>query len=130
MLLTPELALCGYPPEDLLLRPDFYRSTARELRQLAAHAAEQVPGLALLVGHAEETCERRYNAASLLRDGIVAATYHKFRLPNYEVFDEERYFDACTAPCVLTLNGVRCCVNICADVWQAGAADAAHAAGA
>ncbi len=130
LLLTPELALCGYPPEDLLLRPDFYRSATRELQQLAARAAELAPDLALLVGHPEETRGKRFNAASLLRDGIVAATYHKHRLPNYEVFDEERYFEPGSAPCVLTLNGVRCGVNICADVWEAGAADAAHAAGA
>ena len=130
LLLTPELALSGYPPEDLLLRPDFYRACARELEQLARLAADISPPLALLVGHAEEHQGKRYNAASLLRGGRVESTYRKHRLPNYEVFDEERYFDADDLPLVLDIKGVRCGVNICADVWEAGAADAAHQAGA
>ncbi|MBI2306349.1 MAG: NAD+ synthase [Rhodocyclales bacterium] len=126
LLLTPELALCGYPPEDLLLRPDFYRACARELDALAA----RVSGIAVLVGHPEECDGKRYNAATLLADGRRVATYHKQRLPNYEVFDEERYFDAGTDACVVTVQGVRCGINICADIWEAGAAEAAHAAGA
>ncbi|MCX7169203.1 MAG: NAD+ synthase [Proteobacteria bacterium] len=130
LLMTPELALCGYPPEDLLLRPDFYRAAAREMQQLARAAAKLVPDLALLVGHPEEHGGQHFNAASVLQQGRIETTYRKHRLPNYEVFDEERYFDAGTAPCVVTLKGVRCGVNICADVWEAGAADAARAAGA
>ena len=130
LLMTPELAMCGYPPEDLLLRPDFYRAAARELQQLAASTAALAPELALLVGHPEEHQGLHFNAASLLRHGRIETTYRKYRLPNYEVFDEERYFDAGTVPCVVTLKGVRCGVNICADVWEAGAADAARAAGA
>ena len=130
LLITPELALCGYPPEDLLLRPDFYRAASRELKALANSAAERVPNLALLVGHPEEHAGKHFNAASLLRQGQIETTYRKYRLPNYEVFDEERYFDSGTTPCVVTLKGVRCGVNICADVWEAGAADAARAAGA
>ncbi len=126
LLLTPELALCGYPPEDLLLRPDFYRACERELDLLAA----RVKGIAVLVGHPEESHGRRYNAASLLEGGRRVATYRKQLLPNYEVFDEERYFDAGDTPCVITLKGVRCGINICADIWEAGAAESARAAGA
>jgi len=126
LLLTPELALSGYPPEDLLLRPDFYRACERELLQLA----HDVAGIDVLVGHPEEFGHHRYNAASLLRDGSVLATYRKHRLPNYEVFDEERYFAAGDAPCVVDVRGVKVGVNICADVWEPGAADAARAAGA
>ena len=126
LLLTPELALAGYPPEDLLLRPDFYRSCARELQQIAT----AMPDLALMVGHPEEFRGGRYNAASLLRGGRIEATYRKHRLPNYEVFDEERYFAAGTEACIVLIKGVRCGINICADVWEPGAADAAHAAGA
>ncbi|RLJ67541.1 NH(3)-dependent NAD(+) synthetase [Sulfurisoma sediminicola] len=126
LLLTPELALSGYPPEDLLLRPDFYRACERELAQLA----RDVAGIDVLVGHPEEHGSCRYNAASLLRDGRVVATYRKHRLPNYEVFDEERYFAAGDAPCVVDVRGVKVGVNICADVWEPGAADAARAAGA
>ncbi len=130
LLLTPELALCGYPPEDLLLRPDFYRSAADELQLLAMHTVQVAPELAILVGHPEEHAGKRYNAASLLRGGGIETTYRKHRLPNYEVFDEERYFTPGTQPCVIEIKGVRCGVNICADVWEPGAADAAHAAGA
>lgn len=126
LMITPELALCGYPPEDLLLRPDFYRSAARELAALAS----QVRGIAVVVGHPEEWGDERYNAASLLAGGRIVATYRKHRLPNYEVFDEERYFDAGSEPCVVNIGGVRCGINICADVWEEGAADAARAAGA
>jgi len=129
LLLTPELALCGYPPEDLLLRPDFYRACDRELDALAGQLAA-IPGIAVLVGHPEERAGRRYNAATLLEGGRRVATYHKQLLPNYEVFDEERYFDAGRDACVVTVKGVRCGINICADIWEEGAAEAAHAAGA
>ncbi|WP_300454265.1 NAD+ synthase [Accumulibacter sp.] len=126
LLLTPELALCGYPPEDLLLRDDFCIACERELDLLAS----RVRGIAMLVGHPEKRGARCYNAATLIRDGRRVATYYKQRLPSYEVFDEERYFDSGEGPCVLTLKGVRCGVNICADVWEAGAADLAREAGA
>ena len=125
LLLTPELALCGYPPEDLLMRPDFYRACAARLEALAAQAP-----LPLVVGHPVERHGRRYNAASLLRAGRIEATYWKTRLPNYEVFDEERYFDSGEAPCVVEIRGVRCGLAICADVWESGAAESAVRAGA
>lgn len=125
LLLTPELALCGYPPEDLLLRPDFYRACERQLADLAAAAP-----LPLLVGHPAAAGGRRYNCASLLRDGRVEVTYRKGRLPNYEVFDEERYFDEGDTPCVVEIGGVRCGINICADIWEPGAVEHAKAAGA
>lgn len=130
LLLTPELALCGYPPEDLLLRPDFYRACASELTALATAANLLAPGLALLVGHPEAHDKARYNAASLLRGGRIETTYRKRRLPTYEVFDEARYFKAGTAPGVFELKGVRCGVNICADVWEDEPAQLARAAGA
>ncbi len=125
VLLTPELALSGYPPEDLLMRGDFYRACAAELDALASAAP-----LPMVIGHPEECDGRRYNAASLVRDGRIAATYRKHRLPNYEVFDEERYFDAGREPCVVELRGLRCGLAICADVWEYGAAEAAAMAGA
>ena len=125
LLLTPELALVGYPPEDLLLRPDFYRTCAQELATLAA----RLP-LAAVVGHPELCADGSFNAASLLRGGRVEATYRKQRLPTYEIFDEARYFSAGTAPCVFEIAGVRCGINICADVWTPFPAAAARAAGA
>jgi NAD+ synthase/NAD+ synthase (glutamine-hydrolysing) len=132
LLLTPELALCGYPPEDLLLRPDFYAACERELDILAAQLRE-ISGeksIAVLVGHPQENAGRRYNAATLIDSGQRVAIYYKHRLPNYEVFDEERYFSSGETPCVMTIKGVRCGINICADVWEAGAADLAQQAGA
>ena len=126
LMLTPELVLCGYPPEDLLLREDFYVACARELDALAA----AIDGIFVLVGHPLMEEGRAYNAASLLHDGVRVATYRKQRLPNYEVFDEERYFDAGDEACVVTINGVRCGINICADVWEAGTAVQASESGA
>ena len=126
LMATPELALCGYPPEDLLMRPDFYRACASTLDELASG----IEGIAVIVGHPEAHNGDFFNAASLLKDGAVVATYRKNRLPNYEVFDEQRYFSAGHEPCVIEVNGVRCGINICADVWEPGAADAARNAGA
>ena len=126
VLLTPELALSGYPPEDLLLRPDFYRACQHALDELA----NRVEGIALIIGHPEEYSGRRYNAAAVIENGRKIAVYRKIRLPNYEVFDEKRYFDAGSEACVVTLGGVRCGINICADIWEVGAAELAHAAGA
>ena len=125
LLLTPELALAGYPPEDLLLRPDFYRACDEALASLAR-------GLPLpaIVGHPASHAGARYNAASLLRDGHIESTYYKHRLPTYEVFDEARYFRPGSAPGVFTVKGVRCGVNICADVWEAAPAAVARDAGA
>ena len=125
VLLTPELALSGYPPEDLLMRPDFYRACAAQLDALA-----RASPLPMIIGYPEESLGQRYNAASLLADGQVVATYRKHRLPNYEVFDEERYFAAGREPCVIELKGVRCGLAICADVWESGAAESAVQAGA
>jgi NAD+ synthetase len=124
VLLTPELALSGYPPEDLLLRPDFYRACEREVVALAKLAA-----LPVVLGHPVQMGGKAYNAASMLEGGHVRASYYKHRLPNYEVFDEERYFASGTEPCVVDIKGVRCGLAICADVWSPGAAEAAHAAG-
>ena len=126
VLLTPELALCGYPPEDLLLRPDFYRACQRALDDLAA----RVDGITLVVGHPDEYEGLCYNAASVVENGQRTAVYRKCRLPNYDVFDERRYFEPGSAACVVSLGGVRCGINICADVWEPGAFEAAHAAGA
>jgi len=126
LLLTPELALSGYPPEDLLLRPDFYRACEREMARVAAATA----GIGLVLGHPQEREGVRYNAASVFLDGRLVATYHKQLLPNVEVFDEERYFEPGAAPCVFELNGVRVGVLICEDVWAPGPAVLARAAGA
>ena len=126
LLLTPELALSGYPPEDLLLRDGFLSSCLETLYRLA----EQNQGITLVVGHPDEADGKRYNAASVLRDGRVLATYHKYILPNHSVFDEMRYFTTGVEPCVFEHEGVHFGINICADIWEALPAQRARDAGA
>ncbi|MBI1173725.1 MAG: NAD+ synthase [Sideroxydans sp.] len=126
LLLTPELSLCGYPPEDLLLRNGFYRACEQALHELA----QQVHGITVVVGHPHEVGDYRYNAASVIRDRKIIATYHKRALPNHSVFDEERYFEHGVTPCVFEMEGVKFALNICADVWEEHAAKHARQAGA
>jgi NAD+ synthase (glutamine-hydrolysing) len=126
LLLTPELALCGYPPEDLLLRNGFYQACKQALH----HLAEKISGITLVVGHPQEANGKRYNAASVLQDGKIIATYFKHELPNYSVFDEKRYFENGTEPCVFKIGNITFGLNICADVWQPESARQALDAGA
>jgi NAD+ synthetase len=127
LVVTPELSLCGYPPEDLLLRASFLEDCQRSLEALAQRA----PKVALVVGFPEQGADgRRYNAAALIRDGRIAAVARKHDLPNYEVFDEKRYFAAGAEPCVFELKGVRFGLTICEDVWTPKAPAMAKAAGA
>lgn len=132
LLLTPELALCGYAAEDLYLRPAFLDACDQAVQQLALETA-QWPGLALVLGHpwrdpgAGGTLR---NAASVLRDGRVECSYAKQCLPNYGVFDEQRYFVAGQSPCVVEVQAVRVGLLICEDAWHPGPASAAAAAGA
>ena len=101
LVVFPELALSGYPPEDLLLRPSFLAACDSELAALAA----ATDGVAALVGHPH--CEGEvYNAASLLRDGRVECTAHKQALPNYGVFDDKRYFRPGHASATTVIDGV------------------------
>ena len=130
LLLTTELAISGYPPEDLLLRDDFYDACDAAVASLARTTQGQGQGITLVVGHAHRHDGKRYNAASIIRDGKIVTTYLKRKLPNYNVFDEERYFDSGTEPCVFAHEGLRLGVNICADVWEEPSALAAKQAGA
>jgi NAD+ synthase (glutamine-hydrolysing) len=129
LLITPELALTGYPPEDLLLRPAFIAAAADTLDQLRI-ALAAFPGLAVVVGHPLKTPQGLHNAASVLRDGMCIASYAKHELPNNEVFDEVRYFTPGNAPCVFDIEGCAIGVIICEDAWHAGPATQAKAAGA
>ncbi|MDO8989692.1 MAG: NAD+ synthase [Sideroxyarcus sp.] len=126
ILLTPELSLCGYPPEDLLLRDGFYHACDTALRDLAQHAQ----GITIIVGHPHKAGKSRFNAASVLSDGKISATYHKHALPNHSVFDEERYFEHGSEPCLIEMDGVKFGINVCADVWHEHAAIRAKLAGA
>ncbi len=126
LLVTPELALSGYPPEDLLLRTGFNLACLDALHALA----RALPAVTVVVGHPDMVGEKRYNAASVLRDGRVIATYHKHKLPNHTVFDEVRYFTPGSEPCVFEHEGVRFGINICADIWEPEPALLARQAGA
>ena len=117
VLLTPELALCGYPPEDLLLRESFLDACAARLQQLALDLHAAVPGLVAIVGFPEKADMLRYNAAAVLRDGAMAAVYRKHNLPNYTVFDEQRYFTPGDTPVVIEVDGMQLGVLICEDIW-------------
>ncbi|HEX5538823.1 MAG TPA: NAD+ synthase [Methylophilaceae bacterium] len=126
LMLTPELALSGYPPEDLLLREDFNLACERALHQLASLVA----GITVIVGHPLRYQTACYNAASVLQDGKIVATYRKHALPNHSVFDEVRYFTPGQDPLVFTHEGVRLGVVICADVWESAPVKLARQAGA
>src|SRR5436190_22940578 len=126
LVVTPELSLCGYPPEDLVLRPAFLDACASELTALAA----EVTGTTAIVGFPEYEAGARYNAVAVLRHGGVAAVYRKHHLPNYTVFDEDRYFEPGRDPCVFDVDGVRCGIVICEDCWFPDPALQSRAAGA
>ena len=113
LIVFPELALSGYPPEDLLFRPEFHQQIQTALSQIAKAA----DGIDILVGYPEQAGKTLYNAALWFREGSVLACYRKQRLPNYSVFDEARYFTAGEAPCVVELKGARVGVLICEDIW-------------
>ena len=130
LLLTPELALCGYAAEDLYLRPAFL-AACDEVLALVVQASAQWPGLAIVVGHPRQVQPGVvHNAASVVRGGVVEQTYAKQELPNYQVFDERRYFTSGDAPCVFTVDGVRLGLLICEDAWFPAAARQAKEAGA
>jgi NAD+ synthase (glutamine-hydrolysing) len=127
LLLTPEMSICGYPAEDLVLRQDFTAACQAAVDQLAVAAP---PGLALIVGYPERSEDGLFNAAALLRNGKIETVYRKHHLPNHSVFDEQRVFDSADAPCVFACGGVKFGINICGDIWEPGPATRAMEAGA
>ncbi len=122
----PEMALSGYPPDDLLLRPSFVSACAEELAGLATAAQE----ITSVVGHPHRVAGALYNAASVLHGGRVEATAYKQALPNYGVFDDKRYFRPGDRSATFLVEGVRVGLLICEDVWQVEPARQAAAAGA
>ncbi|MEE9331037.1 MAG: NAD+ synthase [Methylophilaceae bacterium] len=126
LIVTPELALCGYPPEDLLFRQDFINANEKALHFIA----QSLPDITTIVGHPHRQKGQLFNAASVLQNGQVIATYHKQVLPNYSVFDEERYFTPGNQPLVFSLQGIQYGLIICADGWEPEAAMQAKLAGA
>jgi NAD+ synthetase len=126
LIVTPELSLCGYPPEDLVLRPAFLDANAQELIAMA----ERVRRVPVIVGFPERDGGCCYNAIAVLREGRVREVYRKQQLPNYTVFDEERYFEPGNSPCVIDVDGTPVGLLICEDVWYQGPAQQAKEAGA
>ena len=129
LVLTPELSLTGYPPEDLLLRPAFIQAAQQQLDTLMLELAS-FAGLTVIVGHPQKTSAGLQNFASVLRDGKVIAGYAKQELPNHEVFDEVRYFVPGNQACVFECDGIQYGLILCEDAWHAGPAKQAHSAGA
>ncbi|MGI8440369.1 MAG: NAD+ synthase [Thermoleophilaceae bacterium] len=115
LVVFPELALTGYPPEDLLLKPHFADRAAEALEEVA----RGTEGIVAMVGFPERS-DDVYNAAAVLADGRVAAVYRKMWLPNYGVFDEQRYFQSGTAPTIVDVGGVGVGVTVCEDLWEPG----------
>jgi NAD+ synthase (glutamine-hydrolysing) len=126
LVVLPELAVTGYPPEDLLLRPAFVRAAEAATREIAA-ATE---GIVALVGTPWSVEHGLANVCAVCEGGEVRALYRKRLLPNYGVFDEERYFEPGPAPLVLPLGGIDVGLSVCEDVWQPGPAADLAAAGA
>ena len=112
---TPELALTGYPPEDLLLKPGFVAAQLRKLNELI-NASRDLPGLTAVIGFVDRDHDI-YNAAAIIHGGELYGTYHKHYLPNYGVFDENRYFQSGRKAPIFLINGVHVGINICEDVW-------------
>lgn len=118
LLTFPELAICGYPPEDLLFKPQFIAENLRSLEKVVGASS----GLSIVVGFVDAK-EDIYNAAAIVHDGKLAGVYHKVFLPNYGVFDENRYFRAGSECPVYVIAGINVGINICEDIWyEAGPA--------
>jgi len=118
----PELAITGYPPEDLVLKPSFVRENRERLDEIV----EATRGITAIVGFVDVEADI-FNAAAVAHDGALAAVHHKMFLPNYGVFDENRYFEAGRSCPVVDLNGTVLGVNICEDIWYPGGPTAAQA---
>jgi NAD+ synthase (glutamine-hydrolysing) len=126
VVMVPELAVSGYPPEDLLFHSGMRSQVARSIGRLKG----EVRGITLIAGYPEYDGGHIYNSALVLRDGAVLANHRKACLPNYRVFDEKRYFTPGTKPTVIELNGIRAGIVVCEDVWEPEPAGQARGAGA
>ncbi|HVH84973.1 MAG TPA: NAD+ synthase [Steroidobacteraceae bacterium] len=126
LVLLPELALSGYPPEDLL----FHRGFRRQIEAGLARVRSEAGAAAVMMGFPEYTRAGIYNSAALVDGGEVAAIHRKAELPNYKVFDEKRYFRAGAQPTVVELKAFGVGLLVCEDIWEREAAQLARAAGA
>lgn len=114
LLVFPELAICGYPPEDLLHKKHFLKDCSLALNKLAADC----PDKTVIVGFAESDRNSSYNSAAILQGGRIIKIYRKAQLPNYGVFDEQRYFQPGTEPVIINIKGVSVALTICFDIWN------------
>ena len=126
VVVFPELALTGYPPEDLLLRPGLYSRVLHGIEMIR----QQVQGIMVVVGYPHQSTGGTYNAAAVIHNGAMLGYYHKQHLPNYSVFDEKRYFVPGGEPCVIEFKGQRLGITICEDIWNPGPMHQAYEAGA
>tara|TARA_R110001592_G_scaffold215025_2_gene468348 strand:+ start:131091 stop:132722 length:1632 start_codon:yes stop_codon:yes gene_type:complete len=127
VLIFPELTLSGYPPEDLLLRPSVERRVGQSLDRILAAVSGDVYAV---IGYPRRENGQLYNVAGVLHQGAILGEYRKQELPNYQVFDEKRYFSAGDGPCLLDIAGVRVALSICEDIWEEYPTAQAAAAGA
>jgi NAD+ synthase (glutamine-hydrolysing) len=126
LVLFPELSLSGYPPEDLL----FHRGFRRQIESGLAKVREEVQDIPVMIGFPEYAGTAIYNSAALISGGMLAAIHRKAELPNYKVFDEKRYFQAGAQPSVVDVEGFRCGLLVCEDIWEPETAQLARADGA
>ena len=126
VVMLPELAVSGYPPEDLLFHLGLRAQVARSIERLKS----DVRGITLIAGYPEYEGDRIFNSAVVIREGVVLANHRKACLPNYRVFDEKRYFTPGTLPTVIELNGIKAGILVCEDIWEPEPAALARSAGA
>ena len=113
LLTFPELSITGYPPEDLLLKPQFVKDNMEAMRDIIG----KTMGIGVIAGFVDSSHHRLFNAASVMVNGRLSCIYHKIHLPNYGVFDEKRYFYGGNECLILTFNGISIGFNICEDIW-------------
>src|ERR1700704_5133292 len=126
LVLFPELSLSGYPPEDLV----FHRGFRRQIEAGLAKVREEVRDVSVMIGFPEYAGTAIYNSAALISGGMVAAIHRKAELPNYKVFDEKRYFQPGAQPSVVDVQGFRCGLLVCEDIWEPEDAQMARSDGA
>src|SRR3989344_8550984 len=126
LIIFPELTLTGYPPEDLLFRGELYERIERALNKIK----EEVKDIAVIVGYSQKQGEFYYNKAALIHNQKLITSYAKQKLPNYNVFDEKRYFTKGSGSCIITIKDVPISICICEDLWYPEPAELAVQAGA
>src|SRR5690606_12990699 len=126
LVIFPELALTGYPPEDLLYRASLFKQVSESIQSICNY----VNDICVISGYPLISNGKRFNACSFIKNGEIKHTYFKQNLPNYSVFDEKRYFEAGHEPCVFEIKGIPTALSICEDIWDKSVCEQAVQAGA